>query len=405
MKYILKQICIITQSHLCRNPRVVKEALLLVEKGYTVTIINSTYDHDLNAQDIHIIEGSGIELLHVAQLEKRNLTSFLYRWIKKTGNLLVKYLKIQTPMALGYASWEYVSVALKQHADLYICHQELGLYCGVCLLKHNKKVAFDFEDWYAEDLLPDAQIDRPLKLLRRLEHDALNQGAFCLTTSNIMARQLAATYHSPVPNVVYNTFDVETNILTNTKAFTSPLKLFWFSQTIGPGRGLEEFLQLINSVPMKLEIHLLGMVSDSYKNFLLQMPGPQHQLLFHSLVAPDKLAAKIAQFDIGLALELSTPQSRNYTITNKLFQYLMSGLPIIATNTMGQQEVINKYNVGISIDFNDIERSLNRLMALFNDSQRIKDLSQQARKMAAVLSWDAEKEKLFDPIESVFNEQ
>jgi hypothetical protein len=147
-----KKICIITQSHLCRNPRVLKEALALAADGYQVVILNSTHSSELRNEDLVLIKNTDIELIAVATLEKGSFTSFIHRLTKKLGDTLVKKFGLQTHLALGYASGCYKGLTLKQNADLYIGHQELDLYCGVELLKAGKKVVFDLEDWYSQDL-------------------------------------------------------------------------------------------------------------------------------------------------------------------------------------------------------------------------------------------------------------
>jgi glycosyltransferase involved in cell wall biosynthesis len=52
------------------------------------------------------------------------------------------------------------------------------------------------------------------------------------------------------------------------------------------------------------------------------------------------LLSRIAEHDVGLALESTNIPSRNLTVTNKLFQYLQAGLAVIATDTAGQREIL-----------------------------------------------------------------
>ncbi|HVV55289.1 MAG TPA: glycosyltransferase, partial [Mucilaginibacter sp.] len=372
-----KHICIVTQSHLCRNPRVVKEAKALAQAGYRVTILNSSYDKSLSDLDRNMIHGYDIRLIPVVSLEIHNAASFKYRIIKKAGDFLVRNFKMQTPLALGYGSLRYKKAAMAQNADLYICHQELGLYCGVQLLKLRKVTAFDFEDWYSEDLLEEARRRRPLKLLQQLEKIALQKGAFCTTTSASMAAGLAKRYRSPVPEIVYNSFAADDDLLSVPKSFEPPLKLFWFSQTIGPGRGLEQFLQFSGQINTQIEIHLLGQADEKYSKLLSAVQN-RHKVVFHPLVPPDKLAERIAGFDIGLALEETRPASRDLTITNKFFQYIDSGLPVIATATLGQKEIFDVMEPGFLIDDYDSPDLATRLENWLKDSDAIKNKRENA---------------------------
>lgn len=366
-----KKICIVTQSHLCRNPRVLKEALALAGAGYLVTIINSTYDRSLAIEDRSLINDQNINLIPVARLESGGLLSFGDRLLKKTGDALVRYFKIQTPLALGYAALRYKTIALKQNADLYICHQELGLYCGVQLLRSKKKTAFDFEDWYSEDLLNEARQKRPIRLLKKLEQCALQNGAFCFTTSHAMANELSKIYKARTPSTVYNSFATDEEVLLRPKLFEPPLKLLWFSQTIGPGRGLEAFLRLIAKTGLRLEVHLLGAVTIAYKEELTAIQDT-HPVFFHAPVPAGELAGKIADFDIGLALEETHPRSRDLTITNKFFQYIQSGLPVIATATSGQVEIFSKHKPGFLVDDYDSPGLLKRLESWLQNTAELK---------------------------------
>ncbi|MFN7860877.1 MAG: glycosyltransferase, partial [Pseudanabaena sp.] len=71
-------------------------------------------------------------------------------------------------------------------------------------------------------------------------------------------------------------------------------------------------------------------------------------------VSNGELLSRIAEHDIGLALEIPYCFNKQFTISNKLFQYLQAGLAIIATNTEGQSEFLSRYpEVGPLIPSND----------------------------------------------------
>src|SRR3569833_1460797 len=105
----VKRICIVTQSHLCRNPRVLKEALALAEAQFEVTIINSTYSAALAAEDRELIRGHHIELEAISALEKTGFRAFTDKLFKKIGDKMVRLLGTQTPLALGYGAGRYIN--------------------------------------------------------------------------------------------------------------------------------------------------------------------------------------------------------------------------------------------------------------------------------------------------------
>jgi glycosyltransferase involved in cell wall biosynthesis len=389
-----KTICIITQSHLCRNPRVLKEAIALAGAGYVVKIITAIISSELYQQDLLLIKNHpNIQFSVVSDLSKSSLHSFADRLLNRFGRLLISKFKIENSLALGYGTNRYYHKAVAAKANLYICHQEFATVLGTKLLKAGKKVAFDFEDWYSEDMLPEARAQRPIGLLRNAESGALKNSVFSITTSHALANKLAATYSVKQPEAIYNVFP-STGIIAKPKAFSTPLKLFWFSQTIGPGRGLEQFIDLLGSINSGLQLHLLGNISADYHEVLKVLMPSQHQLFIHQLVDPDELAAKIAEFDLGLALELDTPMSRDYTITNKFFQYIQSGLPVITSETIGQNEAFEKFSPGFKLSQQPTALEISALDKWLSNPAELAAARNKAIDAAAFYNWENESKKL-----------
>jgi len=379
------KICIITHTHLSRNPRVVKEALALARAGYYVHILNSIYSKSIAEDDARLLLGEPIKITHVSDLSTKNWTTFLDRLTKKIGSLVVNFFGIETRFALGYAPLRYLKLSKAIEADLYICHQELPLYIGKLLLKKGFKVGFDLEDWHSENLSDKRRSLGTNKLLKELEKTALTEGTYCTTTSESLASQLAKQYDCTMPEVLYNSFDFDTETLKKQNKVHETLKLVWFSLNIGPGRGLEEIIVVLKKIPVALELHLIGEVEEPFKDLLKTIADAHVNLIFYELISTEKIGQLLSSFDIGLAIELHQPKNREYTITNKLFQYIQSGLPIIATNTAGQQEVFNKFQPGIMIDFAKINYlELEQYLTQLKSCKKIHD---RVNKMACYYDW------------------
>lgn len=393
-----KSICIISQSHLCKNPRVLKEAIALEANGNKITIVNSIFSKKLYQQDLDLVKGLNIQIKPISDLRFTNLSSILDKLIRRTGFFFVEKIKIENTYAIGYGISRYLQNCININANLYIGHQEVGLFVGTQLLKRKYTVAFDFEDWYTEDLLEKDKQKRPLNFMRRLEDYALKNANITYTTSKCLAVSLAKTYNAPEPKVVYNVFDNDENIHKD-KKFNDPVKLVWFSQTIGEGRGLEEFIELMVNSKANFELNLIGEINLNYKNLLVSKTQNKFLITFHELVKPNHLLKKLTEFDIGLALEQTTPASRNLTITNKFFQYLNAGLPIICSKTEGQEEIFNLHQPGIML--NDKSSDLNDIDEFLTDERKLNYKRQMAIKTAITYHWQNEKMKLINYLERV----
>src|SRR5690606_18129969 len=97
----------------------------------------------------------------------------------------------------------------------------------------------------------------------------------------------------------------------------------------------------IGKVKGEFEIHFRGFLAEHHKNWFANLyhPSSQQEVFVHGTVPNDELIFRIAEHDVGFALENSEIKSRDLTITNKMFQYLQGGLAVIATSTKGQREV------------------------------------------------------------------
>ncbi|MBK0378193.1 glycosyltransferase family protein [Mucilaginibacter segetis] len=400
-----KNILIVSQSHLSRNPRVLKEATALADNGYNVSILTAIYNNDLYQEDLELLHGTTINYQLYSDLRNVNFASIKQRLIRKIAVFILKYLKFETKSCLGYNAYGLKKRLTISTADLYIMHQELATVIGSEMLSNNdRKIAFDIEDWYSEDLLPQARKYRPIKLLKKIESISLHKGIYCSTTSNALANKLAEVYKCKPPLVIYNVFPNNNHFFNKEKEVVTPLKLFWFSQTVGEGRGIENFIKLINSTKEKVELHLLGNVSSIFRDTLKNILSQKHHMYFHETVLENELAEKISSFDIGLALELTIPPSRNYTITNKFFQYLQSGLPIIASKTVGQNEIFENLKPGFQLSQKPDLKETNLFFEWLNNPIEIIAARQRAIKAAQIYNWEIESKKLLNLVKKVLEE-
>jgi hypothetical protein len=366
-------ICLLTGSHFCRNPRVVKEANALAAAGYEVTVLAPVLAGDLRAEDERLLAGAGWR--HEPYCDLRPARAgragpLLTRLVRRLGAESVRWLGWQAPASLGYGASRLLRAALRTRHDLYIGHQEVGSWAACELAARGRQVGADVEDWYSRDLLPAAQARRPVRLLRRCERFLLKHGAHVTTTSVAMADALAKAYEAPPPRVVYNAFpwSDRAGLAPAPAQDNGRLSLHWVSQTIGPGRGLEELGQALQRVEVPVRVSLRGAADAAAAAWVRGLfPPGRHTLELLPLVPPADLLGQIARHDVGLALESQSQASRNYTVTNKILHYLLGGLAVVATDTRGQAEVAAAAGGAVRLcradDPSDLAAQLNALAA------------------------------------------
>lgn len=349
----MARIAIYIARHLCTAPRPQKEAEALAAAGHDVIVRGLWFDAESAARDTALVAGRRWRFVHYANCLPGTRRQRARWWRLRLQHRFARDLYRRTgwitPDLFGYGTAIMARTAARTPADLSIFHSEGGLWAGTKLLARGRRAGFDFEDWFSRDLTPAQQVGRPINKLAELERVALCRSHYVLTTSRAMAQALAGAYEAPVPAVIYNAFPQASpspGLVAGTRdrSETGRISLHWFSLVIGPDRGLETLFAALPALPPGWELFLRGEVPASYRTQLLaSIPGDLRALVHFLPTVPNaELPQRIAEHDIGLALDLPTIPSRNLTITNKVFQYLQGGLALVASDTAGNREVVEK---------------------------------------------------------------
>ncbi len=408
----MARILILIGGHLCTAPRPQKEADTLAAAGHDVVVRGTWFDAKLVERDREFMANRQWRLdpildLRPTSVSARSRNLGVRARARLSREMHTRFGKF-TPSMLGFHPGAMLKAALSENADLTIVHSEAGLWVGEQLLEMGMRVGVDFEDWFSEDLLPEARRARPVEQLRALERRLIHECDYRLTTSQAMAKALAAAYDASPPTVVYNAFPVAQRQgiegAIRDRRDTAIPSLHWFSQTIGQGRGLETLLASLNHVSVPAEIHLRGNCTSEVRQWLNELtPANWRERVFiHATVSNRELLSRIAEHDIGLALETPEIKSRNLTVTNKLFQYLQGGLAVIATDTAGQREVLaRRPGIGTLIPPDDPSALARAIDELLKDSAKLSAAKDAALKAAEEeFCWEKQQHKLLTAAEA-----
>jgi len=200
--------------------------------------------------------------------------------------------------------------------------------------------ALDLEDFHSgETSGPDAPfIDA---LASRIERSVLHDAAFVTTSSDAIAAEYRRA-HGVDATVIHNTFPLPLRSPDFERCDPSTLRFYWFSQTIGPERGLEQAVAAIGRVGSPASLTLLGRPHGSFLDQLCRSArslAPNLEIVHQPPRPPDAMIDAARGHDIGLALELSPPRNREICLANKALTYILAGLPVLLADTAGQHDL------------------------------------------------------------------
>lgn len=401
-----RRVVVLTGVPLCHNPRAHKEARTLAAAGFDVEILGGWTDTELAARDRELLASERFRYTPVVDLTQPGFASSLrrlyFRMRTRAATLVFDAFGHESPWQLGYAAGALLRAARARNADLYVGHTELGLAAAGALQRSGRRVAVDMEDWYSEDLLPEARARRPCRLLRQLERDLLRGGACASCPSRAMSAVLVDVYGCRPPVPIYNAFSWDDRETTDgdyrDRQPSGPPSVHWFSQTVGPGRGLEDLFAALNHVERPYELHLRGRPTAGFDDWLTATVDPRvrARTVLHDIVPPQQLLSRIAEHDIGFAGEMLYARSRDLTVTNKILHYLLGGLAVIASDTAGQREVAEQAPGAVSLyPSGDPVALAARLNGLLDATDRLHCAKEAALRAAqSVFCWERQEEIL-----------
>lgn len=115
------------------------------------------------------------------------------------------------------------------------------------------------------------------------------------------------------------------------------------------------------------------------------------KVFFTGKVPLEKLLQYTQYADLGLTLDKDTNINYRYSLPNKLFDYIHSNVPVLASNLIEVKKIIDHYQVGTCIENHDPQHIANKINSMLADEMNLKRWKENTQKAAQELSWDKEK--------------
>jgi hypothetical protein len=396
-----KQVCLITPGHVSSCPRIVKEADALAEAGFDVTVVSGRSFEPVVALDRVIL--SHARWSHREVPVNRG-------WLRRAAR---KGLQLMGPRKVSLALARLLTTpglpaltaaAVETGADLYHAHCLGGLAAAADASRQTgTPFSFDMEDFHEEE--SSAVMSNPTEraAVVRIMQDHLPRAAFVTAASPLIAQACTQRYGVAVIPLLNAFVPLTGAVARRSGPFTegNPAKLYWFSQTVGPGRGLEEIVEVGARMRVPCVLQLRGFVSESYRSALaMEAAKSGVRIEFLSPGPPDEMVALAAEADLGLSLERSFPTNRDICLTNKVFVYLAAGIPQLMSTTKAQSEFAREIGAAaVLMDLGDPSACASTLDDLLSNACSLAEARAQAVLMGDRYAWAGEKRKFLAAVQ------
>lgn len=406
-----RSVCLLTTGHLSTNPRLVKEADALAEAGYHVRVVASRFWAWAAAADATFAgrpwASEAIPFGELATGRGSAWRRVRYRIAREVAQRMDPQ---RAPDALLFRASHYVTPELARAAgrvpaDLYIAHNLGALPAAAAAARrHHACLGFDAEDFHRGQLAERPETKATRALVAAIEERFLSRCDYVTAASDGIGQAYADATGIERPTTVLNVFpssDLDTHIDPESLAHEVPegtRSLHWFSQTIGPNRGLEDVVRALPMLPHDVILSLRGGWAAGYERELrglAEQLGVGTRLRALSHCPPDEMVRRATQHHIGLALEVGETENRDLCVTNKIFTYVLAGLPTVATDTTGQRGVQAELPEAVRLyPSGDIDRLVDAIRHMLATPAA----REAVRKDAERYTWDREQEVFLEVV-------
>ena len=297
--------------------------------------------------------------------------------------------------------WRTFVAAWREDADIYDARDAYPLFAAHLAAKlRGARLVYDSDE---------LNLDRNWKvssnavwrfLMKSYEGFYIRHADAAITSDFGRSEVLSERYRIQPPTVLLNVPEVIQTLSPDldfrARALGDRRYLLIYQGILVPNRGLPEMIEAMRQLPeCRLALVGYGAMERELKE-KVRREGLDDAVVFFDAVPYPELMRYTAACDLGVIPLIGSCLSYVYAAPNKLFEYMMSALPVVATDLPDMARVVTGERVGALIgDPTDPTSIATAVRAVLEDPAGVKAVGERAR--AAALeryNWDAEKEKL-----------
>ena len=405
----------VVKNQLWNDARVKKEAISLTEAGFIVTIIAQAEDgcpFEETWKNIRILRPQKDSTHRNALREKvigssaeddNSLKSRIIRFLRRN-----RFRRFLTDLKRN-VPWEYrlYRAALSTGADIFHANDlDTLLICERAAGKLGAKLVYDSHELWLESSRYFIATSALNKLRYRITERKLipkTDAVIAVTPSrgevmknmypSISRLVIIENSTAPIMNLP------ESSYLRNRLGIPTDVPVILYQGVICPERGLDKLLEAA-SILRDEDIAIVIIGHDVWQGTLHRMHSEMNlkNSVFLLPPVPSEILPEITvSADAGLILFENTCLNHYYSLPNKLYEYMMAGLPVIAADFPEMARIINKHSCGILVDSANAEAIANGIRTLTRSPDEMRQMGIQGRNASLEkYNWPVEEKKLVD---------
>lgn len=331
--YIMKKIANIVLNDFTNDSRVLKISKSLTKFGFSTTVVAMHNAGLFESEDVIGVQVQRIKLI-------------TRPWPKWKPIQLIKYIEFLVRASMVF-----------RNSDIIHCNDLSALPIGLLikLFGIGKKVVYDCHE-YETELNGLKGVEKKAK--KWLERKLIRYADAVITVSDSIANEYSRLYNIPEPHLVLNCpayhDQPKRNLFRENLGIRSDQTIFLYQGGLSKGRGIELLLEAFSDLDTDKTV-LVCMGYGPLECLIQDKAQQQDTVFFHPAVTPDVLLNYTSSADYGILFYEDTCLNHRYCSPNKIFEYMMAGLPVLTSNLFEMRRLVETEGVGIVAEENTVE--------------------------------------------------
>lgn len=350
---------------------------------------------------------SGIEHVYIAALH----TDELKEEESLSSSISLKRMKLKYKAKKNSMFWQsikYVELTYKilteyrsKNIKIINVHSLGSLPIGYIFKKlYKAKLVYDAHELETEK---NGLFGVNKKLSKIVEKILIKKVDQTIVVSENIASWYESEYKIPRPVVVFNSPLLAENIINN-KVFHKKFELdndvivFIYQGMLTSGRGIDRIVEVFRN-RSKNNSAVVFMGYGPKEKEIKKLATECDNIFFHEAVSPKVLLEYTASADFGLCLGENVCLSYDYSMPNKLFEYIMAGVPPFVSSLKDMSEFVTANKIGYVMG-EDTE------LLFENADLKVRErLSKRCREVAKSACWENQEKKMLVAYRELLNKR
>jgi glycosyltransferase involved in cell wall biosynthesis len=419
-------------NHFTNDARVLREATALAEAGYEVDVVAIHDPKDVKLPRQEKINGFNVKrvkrypdsYLKMKTLRK-SLSKMKSKLTKKKILLLpmIPVLLVLLPLFIVYKTLRtilkktkilkayirftiflrMIKEGLSKKYDIYHSNDLNTLPQGyICKLIKKGKLIYDSHE------VQTSRTGYVGKQYYYLEKYLIKKIDKMIMTTDTRAEYNAKLYGIQKPEVIHNypffRVPIEGSIdLHEELNIPKEEPILLYQGGIQQGRGLEKIVEAIPNFKRGIVVFIGdGKIKDKIVN-MCKESGIMDKVRFVSKVPVNQLLNYTQNAYLGFQVLQNICYNHYSTLSNKLFEYIMSEVPVVASNFPEIKKVVEGERIGLTIDPHHSENIAKAVNFMLDNPEKHHEFKTNCKKAREKYNWEKEKVKFVNIYETFIN--